>query len=341
MTPSPGVRPEAHSPQPAELLLRALEETPESGRDALVAARLHALRGNRSHRSADLLRILATSEIPGVRASTVAGLAVSMDPSTILRCLSQLPPTRTYQIRHICGPLRWRDALTFVSSVRDGRRSLGPYIGFNDDVLTLGFLLASDTHLPYGHDDISLHRSSGAETLFLFGAARAPGELLRELERHRILTWPQPNYDENLARWSLANPALSGRARLHALNQNAPQVIAGLRHDGLLGLAEVVTWLRTGTDQEVLDRSVAVLHLPDDLAGSRALKNSTLRLQGDVSELVPRLSGASRRALSRALSDDPVTAEIIEGLLPEWRSDPRELLAAARSLRGNEPSTGK
>lgn len=339
MTTPPGSHPTAHSPQPADRLLQALEETPESGRDSLVAARLHELRGNRSHRAAHLLRVIATSELPGVRAATVAVLAATLDASTILRCLSQLPPTRSYQIRHICETLCWRDTLAFVSSVRDGRRSLGPYIGFTDDVLTLGFLLASDTHLPYGHDDISLHRSSGAETLFLFGSARAPGELLRELERHRILTWPQPNYDEGLARWALANPALSGRARLRALAQNAPQVIAGLRRDGLISLADVVAWLRSGTAQEVLDRSVSVLHLPEELSGSMALKTSTLALHRDLAELVPRLSESSRRSLSRALSSDPATAEIVEGLLPEWRSGTRELLAAARSLRGNEPCT--
>lgn len=339
MTTPPGPHPSAHAPHPADRLLQDLEATPENGRDSLVAARLHELRGNRSHRAAHLLQVLATSELPGVRPATVAVLAAALDPSTIVRCLSQLPPTRSYQIRHICGTLRWRDALTFVASVRDGRRSLGPYIGFADDVLTLGFLLASDTHLPYGHDDISLHRSAGPETLFLFGASRAPGELLRVLEQHRILTWPQPNYDEDLSRWALANPALAGRARYHVLTQNSPQVIAALRHDGLLGLSDVVSWLRNGTAQEVLDRSVAVLHLPEDLPGSTALKASTLALLGDLAELTPRLSESARRSLSRSLSSDPAVAEIVEGLLPEWRSGVRDLLAAARSLRGDAPRT--
>jgi hypothetical protein len=324
------------SPEPAERLLRALEETPESGRDALITARLHELQGNSSHRAAHLLRVLATSEISGVHAATVSALAAVVSPSTVLRCLLHLPPARSYQIRNVCGDIIWRDALTFVSAVRDGRLSPGPYIGFNDDVLTLGFLLASDTHLPYGHDDFSLHRSSGAETLFLFGASRAPGELLREIERVHILTWPHLNYDLRLAQWTFANPALSGRPRLHALIQNAPQVVAGLRHSGTLSLAEVVSWLRTGNEQDVLARGVAVLHLPDEVAGSPALKSTSLRLLKDLSQLTPHLSEGSRRSLSRVLSADPVTAEIVEGLLPEWRSNARDLLSAARTFRGSE-----
>jgi hypothetical protein len=31
-----------------------------------------------------------------------------------------------------------------------------------------------------------------------------------------------------------------------------------------------------------------------------------------------------------------VTAEIVEGLLPEWRSNARDLLSAARTFRGSE-----
>jgi len=330
----------ACSPRPVERLLRALEETPETGRDALVTSRLHELRGNRTHSAAHLLRVLATSELRGVRAATVAGLAATVHPSTILRCLIGLPAARSYPIRHICGTLRWQDALLFVSEVRDGRRSLGPYVGFTDDVLTLGSLLASDTHLPYGHNDPSLHRSSGAETIFLFGAARDPGELLREIERHSILTSLHPNYDENLTRWALANPALSGKPRLHAISQNSAQVVASLRHEGMLRLTEVASWLRTGTGAEIRDRSVSVLNLPEYLPGSRALKVTTIGLIDDLSELTPHLAGPARQSITRVLSSDPGTAEIVEGLLPEWRSKASELLAAARSLRGNDLRSG-
>lgn len=327
------VPPADTSPLPAARLRRALEETPESGRDALVAARLHELKGNRTDLAAQLLKVLTTSELPGVRPATVAALSSVVAPSTVLRCLSRMPPARSFQIRHICGTLRWQDALSLVSSIRDGRCSLGPYVGFSDEVLTLGFLLASDTHLPYGHDQTEIHRGSGDETIFLFGASRAPGELLRELGRLRIFSWPQQNHDGHLARWALANPALAGSARRYALAQNAPQVIAGLRHDGLIGLAEVVAWLREGTGQEALERSIAVLHLPHDLPGALPLKATTLALQGDLSETISHLSEPTRRGLSTVLSADPMVAEVVDALLPEWRSDVRELLAAASALR--------
>lgn len=326
------------SPAPAERLLVDLAATPEGGRDALVVARLHELKDNRSDRAAELLRVLTVSELPGVRSSTVAVLADMLDPSAILRCLERLPASRTFQVRHVCQGLEWRAALGLISNVRDGRMSLGPFVGFDDEVLTLGFLLASANHLPYEQDTASLHRKDGAETVFLLGAARSPGEFIRELRRVKILSWPRHNYDYELVRWALANPALAGGARSHVITQNAPQVVSRLRSDGLLTMGETVSWLQAGSPDDVRTRTLSVLSLPEDVTGATELKRVAVRLCSDLAAVTAHLTEEARAALSRSLSLDPETREIVEGLLEEWRSGAGDLLATARSLRSNGPT---
>lgn len=344
-----------YSPRAVDNLRADLNKTPESGHDALVVARLHEIHGNRSNRTADLLRSIVLNEIVGIRASTVAGLAAAVHPEALLRCITHLPrDARSHQIRNICGTIRWREALPLVALVRDEHktlggskrleekeRSLGVSFGnaFADGVLTLGLLCAIDTCLPYAHGAGDLHRSSGAETLFLFGAARDPQELLRELNRVHILTWLQQNYDTHLAIWALSNPSLLGEPRFYAIMQNAPQVVANLRHSGILGLGEVVAWLRGGSERDALERSIAALSLPDDVAGAKALKRTTLFSCKDLSEVVPHLSKQSRKSTSCSLSDDPWVAEIIESLLPEWHSTGQALIDAAQALHGRNPSS--
>ena len=325
------------SPAPADRLLADLVATPEGGRDALVVARLHELKGNRSDRAAELLRVLTVSELPGVRSSTVAILADTLDPSTITRCLERLPAARTFQVRHVCQGLGWRAALRLIANVRDGRVSLGPFVGFDDELLVLGFLLASENYLPYGQDTVSLHRKDGAETVFLLGAARSPGEFMRELRRINVLSWPRHNYDHELVRWALANPSLAGGARSHVIAQNAPQVVSRLRSEGVLTLGEVGSWLQTGSPDEVRTRTLSVLSLPEGIPGSADLKRVALRLCPDLASVATHLAEGARATLSRSLSSDPATREIVEGLLEEWRSGAGDLIAAARTLRGDRP----
>lgn len=322
-----------HSPRAADNLIRDLKETPESGRDALVVARLHELQGNKSSRAANLLRSIVADELAGISASTVAVLARTMHPSTILRCIRQLAyENHSYRGRHICGAIRWHDSLALVSLIREGRVSLSPYTEFADDTLTLGLLLASYAHLPYGYSTSDLHRSSGSETLFLFGAAQAPDELLIELKRVHRVTWLQLNYDINLAVWALSNPTLSGSARRYAIAQNAPQVIAGLRYCGVLGLSDVGAWLRGEEERDTLERTMAVLSLDNNLVGVKALKKTALMLHDNLSEVVPHLSKQSLKGISSVLSDDPLIAEIIESLLPGWHSGVYSLLEVAQTL---------
>ena len=340
-----------HSPRVVDSIIADLLEAPESGRDALLGARLHELHGNKSNRITDILRSIVVNELAGIRSSTAATLASVIHPEAIVRCLMHLPRgTRSHQIRNICGTIRWHDALPLVALVRDEHktshaskrleekeRSIGVSFSnaFADDVLTLGLLCATDTCLPYGHDYSNLHRSSGAETLFLFGAARDPRELLRDLNKVHIITWLQQNYDTQLAVWALSNPSLLGEPRFYAIMQNAPQVVANLRQGGILGLSEVVDWLRAGSERDAIERSVAVLSLPDEIAGAKALKRTTLFSCKDLSEVVPHLSKQSQKSTSCALSDDPWVAEIIESLLPEWHSTARALVNAAQALRGH------
>ena len=329
-----------YCPQIVKNLIWDLQETPESGRDALVNARLHELNGNRSDQAADLLRDIVTDELAGIRASTIAGLATTIHPTAILRCIMRLPKyTRAHQIRHICGTIGWRDALPLVALIRDEQTSLGPYAEFNDDTLTLGLLLASDTHLLYGHTSSDLHRASGAETLFLFGACRDPSELLREITKVHIITWLRHNYDTHLAVWAFNNPALVGEPRYYALMQNAPQVVASLRNDGILSSRDVVAWLRGGSARESFERIVTVLSLSDNLVGAVALKKATLFCCKDLSDVAIHLSKQSRKSTSYILSDDPSISEIIENLLPEWRSTSRALVEVAQALHGHYTPT--
>ena len=323
-----------YSPRAADNLIRDLKETPESGRNALVVARLHELQGNKSSGAANLLRGIVADELAGISAATVSILAQTMHPSAIVRCIIQLAnENSSYQGRHICGALRWHDSLALVSMIREGRISLSPYTEFADDTLTLGLLLASHTHLPYSYSTSDLHRSSGSETLFLFGAAQAPDELLSELKRVHIVTWLRLNYDTNLAVWALSNPTLSGGARCYAIAQNAPQVIAGLRHYGVISLSDVGVWLRGGGERDTIERTTAVLNLDNDLVGVKALKKTALILHDNLCEVIPHLSKQSLKSISSVLSDDPLIAEIIESLLPGWHSGVYSLIDTAKTLR--------
>jgi hypothetical protein len=236
----------------------------------------------------------------------------------------------------MCQSLGWRDALRLITNVRDGRLSLGPFVGFEDEVLTLGFLLASDNYLPYGQDTMALHRQDGAETLFLLGAARSPGAFMQELRRFNVFSWPRHNYDYQMILWTLANPSLTGNTRSHAIVQNAPQVIARLRAEGHLTLRETIAWIQTGSPEEVRGRTLAVLNLPEGVPGSRDLKRTALRLCPDLAAVAAELSAETRTVMSSTLSDDPSLREIVEGLLEEWRSDAGELIAAARTLRAGQ-----
>lgn len=331
--------------QIVENLVWDLQETPESGRDALVIARLHELNGNRSDLAVDLLHLIITDKLAGISASTIAGLAATMHPGVILRYIMRImripkyTPSHQIRFRHICGTVEWQDALPLVALIRDEQASLGPYAEFNDKTLTLGLLLASNTHLPYGHASSDLHRASGPETLFLFGACRDPSELLRELNKVQIITWLRHNYDTHLAVWAFNNPALVGESRYYALMQNAPQVVASLRNDGILSLHDVVTWLRRGSAREYLERIVTVLSLSDDLVGVVALKKTALFCCKDLSDVTIHLSKQSRKSASYILSGDPSISEIIENLLPEWCSTSRALIEVAQALHGHYTPT--
>ena len=193
--------------------------------------------------------------------------------------------------------------------------------------------LTESTKELYGYNTSDLHRSSGSETLSIFGAAQAPDELLSELKRVNIVTWLHPNYDTNLAVWALSNPALSGNAHRRAIAQNAPKVIAGLRYCGVLGFSVVVDWLRGGAGHDTIDRTTAVLSLDNNIVGVKALKKTALILQGNLYEVIPHLSKQSLKSISSVLSDDPLIAEIIESLLPGWNSGVYSLIGAAKTLR--------
>jgi hypothetical protein len=313
-------------------LQRLLQETPEAGRDALVASRLHGLVGNGSDRAAELLFDLATESLPGVRTSTVATLAGALSQRAVLRCLSRLPATRLFQIRHICENLQWRESLAFIAGVRDGRVRTGPFISFRDEVLALGSMLAVNTFIPYEQETLSLHRSNCSETLFLFGAARSPAELLRELESARIHTWPRLNYDTDLAKWALRNPALVGRARAHVIAQNSARVIAELRLEERITLPETVAWLRSGTAEKVLERTLTVMNLPEAVYGAPYLKRVALRLCTDLSALAGHLSQESLRTIARLLTTEGPSTDTVVGLLAGWYSNSADLLAVAEAI---------
>ena len=336
---------------PATAVLRALLEelahTPEPGRDSLMASRLHLLEGNDSDLAARLLCDLVTSKIAGVRPSTVAAVAATVDPSKIVTCLRRLPSPRPYQASHICATLRWEDALHVVSAVRDAAPSQAVFHGFRDQVLGLGFHLAADDHLPYDQDVMSLNRSDGGEVVFLFGAARSPTELLRRISLLRVHTRPRLNQDADLTRWALANPALTGTARAHVLAHTSSRVVAALRGEGILGLSETVTWLRSGDPDEVTERIVSVLNLLPAEPGAAALHHVAAKTCVDLSRVASLLSPSTRRRLSETLvgpachSEYAGVVETVDALLSEWRSTPASLVEAAFSLRDtNSRHTG-
>jgi len=326
----------SRSPSAAEALAAEIAATPESGRDPLVTARLHLLENDGSDRAARLLLALTTAELPGVRPSTAATLAATLHPSAVVKCLLRIPSGCLYQSSRICGVLRWEDALDLVAATRDAAVPPPVSPGFRDPLLATAFELAANIHLPYGHDPVSLRRSDGAEMLFLFGAARAPGELLAEISRLRITGDPAPNNDPDLARWAFANPGLTGPARAHALAQNNARVVATLREEDVLGPVETLEWLRSGDADEVRDRIVTVLDLPSDTPGVSALRDAALRVCKDVSQVASRLSPAARRDLAVTVTGtsavDAHLVELVGALLPEWGSTPAALLVAASAL---------
>jgi len=322
-----------HDPVIVDALRRDLLATPEPGRDALLNARLHELRGHRSSAAVRFLADVADDRISGVGVRTLNDLADTLHPATTSAAMLRVRRCSNLRTSSLGHSLRWRDHLHYVSALRDRGIPVRSMVSFSDPVLTLGVLLALDTHLPR-EAEISLHRSAGEETVFLFGAALAPWVVLGEKERTKVITWPRLNQDTDLARWALANPALAGRARAHVIAQNTPSVIAELRADGTLTLLEVMDWLAAGDATERTQRIHHVLPLADDVPGSRSLRAAVLRFAPDLSALTPGLSVKELDRLSDLVAHDlPAdTAEAVRGLLPTWTSTATELRSAASAL---------
>ena len=310
-----------------------LQATPPAGRDAVLQAYLQRLTGHRSSQAVELLTTIVTNGLPGLSTAVVSELSETMHPDVVLRVLPHVPRYPGYPVRYLYEKVRWRDALALVAEIRNGQSTFSTLMSPGDGLLDLAVLLASGAYLDRDTEQL-LHRSAGRESVFLFGAARNPQQVLRTLESVRLYTWPRPNRDPELLAWALRNPALSGRARAAMLRKNAPSALAVCRALGLLGTADMYQWLiGDGSDDHQMERIVTVLVLHDDVPGVRQFKLMALRLVERLDELAGQLAPTNVAALVRLL---PVAGEdeleTIAALFSGWSSNLSSLLEAVRRL---------
>ncbi len=314
-------------------LERHLHDTPPSGRDAVLQAYLPRLTGHRSSQAVGLLTTITTNGLPGLSAAMISELSETLHPDVVLRVLPHVPRYPGYPVRYLYEKVSWRDALALVAEIRDGQSTFSTLMPPGDGLLALAILVASGTYLDRDTEQL-LHRAAGSESVFLFGAARDPQQVLRTLESVRLYTWPRPNRDPELLAWALRNPALGGRPREVMLRKNAPSALAACRASGLLGTADLYQWLTgDGSDDHQLERIVTVLVLHDDVPGVRQFKLMALHKVERLDELAGQLAPPNVAALIRLL---PIAGEseleTAAALFTGWSSDLRSLLEAVKSL---------
>jgi hypothetical protein len=203
-------------------------------------------------------------------------------------------------------------------------------------VLAVAVLLAKGEHVTR-ESAFNLHRATGAESVFLFGASRNPLEYLRAIESVRIYTWPRPNRDPALLAWALRNPALGGTPRERMLRKNSPEALAPCRALGLLRTVDLHRWV-VGDTTEVITydrttRALAVLALGDDVPGAEAFKKLALGSVERLDHLAAHMAPGDVAALETVLPlTSPVERETAMALLPGWAGDLASLAAAAQVL---------
>lgn len=320
----------------------ALVDAPAGGRGALLEARAFTLKGNASDDACRLL-VEITKGMDGVNGSAIAALASVLHPNVLVKAVRDLSRTRTFATRYICEHLQWRDAMPLIADLRDGRMISGLYLGFEDDLISLALLLATQTEhdgrdLPY-----ELHRRRSEETVLLFGAAREPYHLLREILSLKVVTaGVAANDDEHLLRWAIANPALTGEARAYCIRRNTPRVIAVLLDQGVLKPEDAHIWFEADESSPRF-RVLSALNLPADVRGSSFLRRAAIASCADVSRVCKELSMQAQHNLAADLvGGDPLLTETVRVFFESWQGDMESLLDTAHLLeydRSGAPST--
>jgi hypothetical protein len=315
------------------ITLRAkLENTPPSGRSAVVLAALPQLAVDASDASSALLYDLVSSRFDGVSRDSIAEY-VRVAPAIVsIRAFRRSPARWSFNLSVLLSRFAPPDVLEDLAEVRDRRRTALEYL-YTTGLVHLAFTVASGD---LNNTAEPLHRKHGDETLLLLGASPHPELLLRELISVNYLPGPTPAYDLGVSRWCMENPGHSTRSRAYAASLLAAPTLAALCADGVCTIADVRSWL-TIRRTAAFDPQIQLALTMHDLPGAARLRSRLFALLPDVATYIFALSPADR---TRVLDEfypglTSLALEYIELLSPKWSHSFPDLVATASRLARN------